>query len=245
MNTPETYTNSIGMEFILCPAGTFMMGSMRMWPYKNNVGNTRNQPVHQVTLTQPFYMGKYPVKQAQWFAVMGSYQSHFVGPLADRPVEMVSWEDAQKFIKKLNQKEKTKRYRLPTEAEWEYAARAGTTTEFFWGEDEKKLSEYAWFNESACENFVGSTHPVGQKKANPWGLHDVYGNVSEWVQDWWSDYTAAACIDPRGPASGDSRVMRGGSWGSIDRNCRSAVRNYDTPGYRHNSVGFRLALSPE
>jgi len=151
---------------------------------------------------------------------------------------MVSWENAQEFIKKLHQKEGHTRYRLPTEAEWEYAARAGTRTEYFFGNDEKKLGEYAWFEDN-------SSHPVGAKKANPWGLHDIYGNVWEWVEDWYGPYTAAACIDPRGPASGSSRVYRGGCWNRNAKFCRSAHRDDFSPVFRHNTFGFRLALSTE
>jgi len=151
----KLYTCPLGMEFILCPAGKFMMGSQA------EVAHDWEKPIHEVTLTKPFYIGKYPVTQAQWEAVMGSNPSDFKGK--DNPVEMVSWEDAQEFIKKLNKKGDANFYRLPTEAEWEYAARAGTQTEYFWGEDESKMGEYAWFR----DNSGFSTHPVGRKKANP------------------------------------------------------------------------------
>ena len=227
-NDGALHTNSLGMEFILCPAGTFMMG-----------GN-RDGPVHQVTLTRPFYLGRFPVTQAQWEAVMGNNPSCFTG--AEHPVERVSWHDAQAFITTLNRQEGTNSYRLPTEAEWEYGASAGTTEAWFWDEDEdeEELGEYAWFRGNSDD----STHPVGLKKANPWGLHDMCGNVWEWVEDRYKRYTAASSVDPRGPASGDYRVLRGGSWLNYAEYCRSASRNNRTPDNRNCHVGFRLALSP-
>lgn len=215
------------------------MGATREWKFSSGEVITNDKPVHKVSLTRPFYIGKHPVTQAQWQAVMGSNPSHFKG--AENPVEMVSWEDAQAFLQKLNQKENTMHYRLPTEAEWEYAARAGTKTEFFWGEDEKKLGEYAWFR----ENSGNRTHPVGTKIANPWGLHDVYGNVYEWVADWYGAYSAAACQDPRGPASGLRRTWRGGSWFNDARFCRSARRGSNAPVLRYDNLGLRLALAPD
>ena len=229
------------MEFILCPAGTFMMGATRVWKYRGVGGGDmiNDKPVHQVRLTRPFYIGKYLVTQTQWREVMGNTPSRFKG--GEHPVEQISWNNVQEFVKKLNETEGHKRYRLPTEAEWEYAARSGTTTEFFWGEDENKLDEYAWFDSEK------STHPVGQKMANPWGLHDVYGNLCEWVQDWYGEtyYANSLETDPPGPAAGTDRVVRGGCWYDPAGYCRSAVRCHYAPDIWFCNIGFRLALSPE
>ena len=226
----KTYTNSIGMELVLMQAGSFMMGSEK--------GLDDEKPVHKVTISQPFYIGKYPVTQAQWVAVMGSNPSVIKG--RDNPVENVSWNDVQDFIIKLNANEGHSRYSLPTEAEWEYAARAGTSSEFFFGDDEKELSKYGWYE----GNSRNTTHPVGQKLPNAWGLYDVHGNVCEWVQGWMGDYSSAAVTDPKGPPSGSYRVYRGGSWYNTAEFCRSASRYYNSPDVRVDDLGFRLALSP-
>ena len=172
---------------------------------------------------------------------MGSNPSEFKG--RNNPVEMVSWDDAQEFIKRLNAKEGHKRYRLPTEAEWEYAARAGTTTAYSFGDNKKELSRYAWYGENSGD----STKPVGQKQPNPWGLYDVHGNVFEWVQDWYGEkyYANSPGTDPKGPSSSSGRVGRGGGWGSFAESCRSACRYFNSPDYRNICIGFRLALSPE
>jgi formylglycine-generating enzyme required for sulfatase activity len=154
----------------------------------------------------------------------------------------VSWNDAQEFIKRLNQKEGHTRYRLPTEAEWEYAARAGTTTAYSFGEDAKQLGRYAWYGEDFAS---GSTHPVGQKEPNGWGLYDVHGNVWEWVQDWYDEryYASSPSVDPTGPPSGSGHVVRGGSWHQTATSWRSAFRRQYDPDYRGISIGFRLVLS--
>ena len=159
------------------------------------------------------------------------------GAKEDRPVEQVSWDDAQEFLAKLNLMEKIDTYRLPTEAEWEYACRAGSTTRFCFGDKEEKLGEYAWYG----DNSEGKTHPVGQKQPNAWGLYDMHGNVWEWCQDWYGDYPAGPVTDPRGPDAGEYRVLRGGSWDNDTRNLRSAVRNYYYPDYRSDIIGFRVA----
>jgi formylglycine-generating enzyme required for sulfatase activity len=194
-----------------------------------------------VTISKPFYLGKYEVTQEQWEAVMGNNPSEFEG--RSNPVEQVSWNGAQVFIRRLNQREGHNRYRLPTEAEWEYAARAGTTSIYAFGDDTDILGQYAWFD----DNSGGKTHPVGQKRSNGWGLYDMHGNVWEWVHDWYSDEYSSGrpSSDPRGPTSGTRRVVRGGSWNSWARSCRSAGRASGTPGYCGVSVGFRLAFSPE
>src|SRR5215470_8127223 len=184
-SAPEkTLTNRIGMEFVLIPAGTFKMGS--------NTGDPDERPVHQVTISKAFYMGKYEVTQDQWQAVMGTNPSALPGD-ANRPVEQVAWNEAQAFISKLNAMEGGQLYRLPTEAEWEYAARAGSPSVYSFGNDPKQLGEYAWYRGNAEHR----THPVGQKKPNAWGLHDMLGNVWEWVQDWEGKYASEAVTDPK------------------------------------------------
>jgi formylglycine-generating enzyme required for sulfatase activity len=245
---PQTYTNGIGMEFVLIPAGSFLMGSAEevLEPLKENRSDAAKKfldaemPQHSVTISKPFYLGKYEVTQAQWVAVLGDNPSKFAGK--DHPVEQVSWEDAQNFIRRLNQKTGTDKYRLPTEAEWEYAARASTATPYF--NDEAQLAQYAWYGE---KHNTGTTHPVGQKKPNAWGLYDMYGNVWEWVQDWYSEdyYASSLPVDPRGPESGSGRVNRGGGWNTFALYFRSAYRYFDSPGSRDHALGFRLALSLE
>jgi formylglycine-generating enzyme required for sulfatase activity len=220
-------TNSIDMEFELIQPGEFQMGAPD--------GDKDEQPVHTVRISKPFYLGKYEVTQAQWQAVMGNNPSAFTGD-PTRPVENVSWEDVQEFIRRLNTKEGGATYRLPTEAEWEYAARAGTTTAYSFGNDKSQLSQYAWYEDTSGRQ----THPVGKLKPNAWGLYDMHGNVWEWVQDWYGPYAAGAAVDPAGPSSGSSRVYRGGSWRSGAGRCRSACRGYWPPGRRFDYLGFRL-----
>jgi formylglycine-generating enzyme required for sulfatase activity len=233
----KTYTNSIGIEFVLIPAGSFPMGAE-----KNFEGALEHEkPQHRVSISKPFYLGKYEVTQAQWTAVMNSNPSTFEGQ--SNPVVNVSWDEAQEFVKRLNQKEGTSRYRLPTEAEWEYAARAGTSSIWFFGDDAGALSSYAWFDGNSGE----TTHPVGQKQPNPWGLYDMHGNVWEWVQDWYGEryYSSSMSTDPKGPSTGSSRVRRGGSWGRSAKYCRSAYRSSYSPDFHSDGVGFRLVLSTE
>jgi formylglycine-generating enzyme required for sulfatase activity len=191
----KTYTNSIGVKFVLIPAGSFTL-KKEAKEIKNVFGETEctaitTIPAVKVTISKPFYLGKYEVTQEQWYAVMGNNPAKFHGQ--KNPVESVSWDDAQAFINCLNQKEGHIRYRLPTEAEWEYAARAGTTTEYFFGNSASDLSRYAWYE----DNSGYTTHPVGQKQPNPWGLYDIYGNVWEWVQDWYGNLETSV-TDPRG-----------------------------------------------
>jgi formylglycine-generating enzyme required for sulfatase activity len=220
-------TNSIGMELVLIRAGEFQMGAPD--------GDKDEQPVHTVRISKPFYLGKYEVTQAQWQAVMVNNPSRFTGDPA-RPVENVSWDDVQEFIRQLNTKVSGVTYRLPTEAEWEYTARAGTTTAYSFGNDKGQLGQYAW-----CGDTGGSqTHPVGKLKPNAWGLYDMYGNVWEWVQDWYGPYTADAAVDPAGPSSGSGRVIRGGGWDGDAGFCRSANRDRYAPGRRYDYLGFRL-----
>ena len=226
--TGKTYTNSIGMEFVLIPSGTFKMGSSN--------GESDEKPIHSVTISEAFYMGKYEVTQKEWKAVMGDNPSSFKGDKL--PVEQVSWNDIQEFIKKLNQKEGGTKYRLPTEAEWEYAARAGSNSKWSFGDNESQLGDYAWYG----SNSNSQTHPVGQKKPNKYGLYDVHGNVWEWVQDWYDSnyYSSSPKTDSKGPSSGSGRVSRGGSWGTYAEYARSALRDYGSPEYRDYNIGFRL-----
>jgi formylglycine-generating enzyme required for sulfatase activity len=233
----QTFTNSLGMEFVLIPPGQLS--------YIGEKSTKSERYERVVTISKPFYLGKYEVTQEQWVAVMGegSNPAEFKG--RSNPVERVSWDDAQVFIQKLNQKEGGNKYRLPTEAEWEHAARAGTTTEYFFGDDPAALGQYAWFD----KNSQGTTHPVGEKKPNPWGLYDIYGNVWEWMADWYEErkedwFKAGAVTDPTGPASGSFRVNRGGSWYDSAEVCRPADRFIRTPDNRFNYLGFRLAFSP-
>jgi formylglycine-generating enzyme required for sulfatase activity len=231
----QTFTDSIGMEFILIPSGSFMMG-----------GVDAERPGRRVNISQPFYLGKYEVTQGQWTEVMGNNPSKFRG--RSNPVEKVSWNDIQEFISRLNQREGHSRYRLPSEAEWEYAARGGPDTIFFfmkevrsWSEAALQLDPYAWFE----RNSGNTTHPVGQKLPNPFGLYDVYGNVWEWVQDWYGSYSSSPSSDPRGPSSGNERMRRGGSWDNIAQGCGSTVRKEWPPDMGSRLAGFRLALSLE
>jgi formylglycine-generating enzyme required for sulfatase activity len=210
----------------LIPAGEFTMG------FSN--GSRDEKPPHRVRISQPYYLGTYEVRQDQWEAVMRENPSHFKGPT--RPVENVSWEEAQEFIHRLNAKEGGRAYRLPTEAEWEYAVRAGTPTAYSFGDDASQLGRYAWYNQNAG----GQTHPVGGLQPNAWGLYDMHGNVWEWVQDWYGDYPSSPQTDPKGPSSGSGRVFRGGGWFNVARDCRSADRIVAAPGSRINAHGFRL-----
>jgi formylglycine-generating enzyme required for sulfatase activity len=223
----STLTNSLGMKFVLIPAGELQMGSAN--------GFEDEKPVHTVRISQAFYLGKHEVTQAQWQAVMGSNPSQFAGD-PQRPVERVSWDDVQAFVQKLNAREGGAQYRLPTEAEWEYAARAGSQTAYSFGDDAAQLGQYAWYDKNAG----GTTHPVGQLQPNAWGLYDMHGNVWEWVQDWYGAYPAAAAVDPAGPAAGSYRVIRGGSWFYDAGGCRSAFRHRVDPGCRDDFLGLRL-----
>ncbi len=241
-------TNSLGMKLAAIPAGRFMMGSPENEPKRCD----DEGPQREVELTKGFYLGVYPVTQDEYQQVVGNNPSHFTGD-GRRPVETVTWFDAVAFCNRLSEREQLtpfyaaegervqiaggNGYRLPTEAEWEFACRAGTTTRWWFGEDEKPLAEFAWYS----SNSAGTTHPVGEKPANPWGLHDVHGNVWEWCQDWFGPYTSNRQTDPTGPESGVGRVLRGGSWVLSPRLCRSAFRVTDLPVNRFYYVGFRVA----
>jgi formylglycine-generating enzyme required for sulfatase activity len=229
----ETFTSSsTGMELILIPADEFEMGSLSEEKHRSDY----ECPMHRVIIKNPYYIGKYPVSQKQWKKIMGKNPSHFKGE--DRPVEMVSWNEVQKFVKKLNEKEGTDKYRLPSEAEWEYACRAGSKTKYYFGNEWSKLNEYAWY----AENSGSHTHPIGQKKPNSWGLYDMHGNVWEWVQDKWHEN----CLNS--PADGSAwedegnsyRVSRGGSWFCDSDLCRSTSRFKRDPENHISNLGFRI-----
>ena len=225
-------TNSIGMKFVLIPAGSFTMGSPSDEPER---GTSERQ--HEVIISKPFYLQTTEVSQGQWKKVMGNNPSNFKNCGEDCPVEQVSWDMAQQFISKLNQMEDTNKYRLPTEAEWEYACRAGTETPYSIGEVDK-LGEYAWYT----INSANQAHPIGKKKPNDWGLYDMHGNVWEWVQDWLGEYPSNSVVDPKGPPDkGRGRVLRGGSWRSDARFLRSANRDGLLPRVRDGRFGFRVA----
>jgi formylglycine-generating enzyme required for sulfatase activity len=243
------FTNSIGMEFVLIPAGSFTMGSqMRAREIVDLFGGfeekwyKREKPEHIVKIGKPFYLQTTPVTQGQWQKVMKDNPSRFQDWGDNCPVEYLSWENAHQFIEKLNLLEKMKDYRLPTEAEWEYACRAGSKTEYSFGDDPRKLIEFGWY----LRNSESRTHPVGEKEHNALGLYDMHGNVWEWTEDdWHNSYNGApndgsAWIDK---ARGSSRVMRGGSWGNGVRFCRSAMRVGYKSDFRSDDVGFRLAMS--
>jgi eukaryotic-like serine/threonine-protein kinase len=240
-SSPKTYTNSLGMEFILISAGEFLMGGVPQTKLKN----LDEVPRHKIRITKPFYMGKYPVTQEEWEKVMGNNPSNFKNAGMRAPVETVSWNDCQEFIKKLNKKE-GKTYKLPTEAEWEYAARncglARFPIVYSYGNDANKLGDYAWYRENSGK----TTHPVGQKKPNPIGLYDMMGNVNEWCEDWYDEkyYENSPSIDPLGAEKGKSRSLRGGSWNDSAEGCRLSYRRNNFPDSRFINNGFRLLLLP-
>jgi formylglycine-generating enzyme required for sulfatase activity len=232
---PTRLTNALGMEFRLIPAGTFRMGSPRSEPAPE--GN--DGPQHEVTLTRPFYLGVYPVTQREYEAVMEHNPSSFTpergGGTLD-PVEDVSWEDCQAFCQRLSAREPGRKYRLPTEAEWEYACRAGAATPWCFGDDVGQLGEYAWFFLNADYR----THEVGTRRPNAWGLFDMHGNVCEWCADWYGDYSNGNQTDPKGANSGELRVLRGGSWWI--ECCRADYRNWNAPSERRAYYGLRVCF---
>ena len=213
------------MEFVWIPAGEFRMGSTSSRAYRDERPRTR------VRISRGFFLGKYEVTQELWQAVMGTNPSRFSD--CDRcPVVQVSWYDAQAFVERLNARSTGTSYRLPTEAEWEYVARAGSR-----GNDyPEDLDSIAWHEGNSGDR----THPVGQNAPNAWGLHDMLGNVWEWVEDWYGEYPGGAVTDPEGPSTGSHRVIRGGSWNNYARFFRPADRLSDSPGNRDDSIGLRL-----
>jgi formylglycine-generating enzyme len=238
---PPTFTNSIGMKFVWIQPATFLMGSP-----KEEKGRESNETQHKVTLTKGFYMGVHLVTQEQWQAVMGKNPSQFKEEYL--PVETVSWDDCKEFIKNLQEKDK-KPYRLPSEAEWEYACRAGTTTPFHFGETitsgQANYNGNFSYGNSKKGMYRMKTTPVGTFPVNAWGLHDMHGNLLQWCEDWYGDYPPIDTVDPQGLKEGESRVLRGGSWSFVPELCRSAFRYGLEPGSRGNCLGFRLCFFAE
>ena len=269
----EIFTNSLGMKFVKITSGSFMMGSgispsdiasryggKEEW-YEDDI------PQHKVTIRHPFFMQTMEVTVGQWrlfvkdtgykteaetaggaTILTGNDWKKTEGYYWDNPgfaqtkmnpVTCVSWNDVQAFIEWLNRKE-GKTYRLPTEAEWEYACRAGSTASFSFGDDLINLGRYAWYWNNANRR----SHPVGKKEPNPWNIHDIYGNVWEWCQDWYGKYPSGPVVDPTGPSSGTAKVFRGGSAYSQERFCRSAYRGGYQPDGSFTSLGFRLVSTP-
>jgi formylglycine-generating enzyme required for sulfatase activity len=234
--TPES--RFFNASFVTVAPGSFIMGSPDHEP-----GRGSDETQHEVTLTRSYTIQTTPITQGQWKALMGNNPSNFLRGGENCPVEGVSWNDCQEFIKRVN-KMGGYSYRLPTEAEWEYACRAGASTSFFNGEITKKL----FSRRDSCLDAIGwyrcnsgkKTHPVAEKKPNAWGLFDMHGNVYEWCQDWYGKYAEIPQIDPRGAALGPGCVVRGGSWFTNSQNCRSASRFFRSPNFRSNFVGFRL-----
>jgi len=257
----KTFTNSIGMEFMLIPAGKYLMGSPGGEPGRE----AHEGPQREVQISKPFYMGKYEVKVSEfrefvkatqyktdaernggayvpvkekWERKEGVYwMNPGISQKDDHPVVCVAWSDSVEYGKWLSQKTGHS-YRLPTEAEWEYACRAGSQQAYSFGSDARELSRYGWYG----ENSGGKTRPVGQKRPNGWGLFDMHGNVWEWCQDWYAAYPAGTAIDPAGPLRGSVRVHRGGGWASPEKFSRSAVRRNGFGGSFR--VGFRLVRMP-
>ena len=235
---PEVLENSIGIELRLIPVGPFTMGQAT---------DETDETPRQETLTKPFYIGVYEVTNAQWKQVMKNVPSHWKDD--DRPVEQVSWNDVVKFCEKLSElpdeRQAGRVYRLPTNAEWEYACRAGSTTRYSFGDDELQLGEYGWFD----GNSGRQTHAIGTKKPNAWGLFDMHGNVWEWCSDWEDGLPRGAVTDPQGPdlqrpSGAPIRGLRGGNWRDAAGACQSSSRRGFDPSIRNHILGFRLALSP-
>lgn len=236
------FTNELDMKFVFIPPGTFLMGSPLDEQFRGN-----DEDLHPVTLTRGFFIQTTEVTQRQWRAVMGTNPSKFSACGNDCPVEMVSWNDAQRFIKKLNAAAKGIAYRLPTEAEWEYACRSGTRTPFFFGEalssDQANYNGHLTLPGSPRGRNRNTTVPVGGFPPNAFGLYDLHGNVFEWCNDWYGKYPEGAITDPAGPETGLSKVCRGGGMSSYAKRCRSANRTKHLPDYWNFYIGFRLVAS--
>ena len=227
-------------------------GRFRMGSPSGEAGRSNDEgPQTEVTLSRGFWLGIFPVTQEEWKAVAEDVSGLKANPGFFRgnrlPVEQVSWNDCQEWLQELNRLEARRlpqhfQYRLPGEAEWEFACRAGTSTPFYFGESDSRLGDYAWY----AGNSGRQLHPVGEKKPNAWGFHDLHGNVWEWCEDrYGGPLPGGSVIDPRGPVLGTNRVFRGGSWGMTALRCRSAYRVWNRPGYRDYTLGFRVALAPD
>lgn len=247
----ESYTNGIGMKFALIPAGEFQMGSQmsvdelaqRFKAEKRFL--VHEQPPHAVKISSPFYIGVTEVTQAEWHAVMGNRpwagQGEGAGSDPKCAASYITFADANEFCRRLSKLDGLK-YRLPTEAEWEYAARGGSSALFFFGDDPAMLGEYGWYSDNAK-----GVQPVGKLKPNGYGLYDTCGNVFEWCSDWYSAqyYSFSPPVDPTGPGTGQDKIVRGGSWFNSARFCRSAFRSDTTTEKFASDVGFRIVLSIE
>ncbi|MGD0090686.1 MAG: bifunctional serine/threonine-protein kinase/formylglycine-generating enzyme family protein [Planctomycetota bacterium] len=231
LNMVLTLGREVELELVLVPPGSFKMGSP-----ETERGRAPDETEHEATITTAFYMGKFPVTQEQYEAVVWKNPSLYKGPR--NPVERVSWEDANEFCRKLRAK-KAKNVRMPTEAEWEYACRADSPARFYCGDTIEHLNAMGW----CFANSGSSPHPVGQKRPNAWGLFDMHGNVWQWCQDWYGQYPAGAVSNPPGAASGEYRVLRGGSWLSYPWICRAAIRLKLAPATRDFNLGFRIVVT--
>jgi len=243
LKVPVVQTNCIGMPFVLIPAGEFLVGS----PDSDDEAGADEKPQHPVRITEPFYLGACEVTQAQYQRVMGTNPSSFKDARGMAPVERVSWEDAQEFCTRLSglpdEQRARRHYRLPTEAQWECACRAGTAWRFCFDESSADLGAYAWY----ADNSASRTHPVGQKKPNAWGLYDMHGNVFEWCQDsydsgYYRMFTSEPAVDPSASSEASDRVIRGGCYPGRSTDCRSANRERSVPTNRSSYYGFRLVL---
>ena len=236
------FSNSIGMNFVYIPPGSFLRGSPT-----EELGRESDEKQQLVSLSHGYYMQTTEVTQEQWKAVMGSLPLYIIKCDEKCPVERVSWDNAQEFINNLNVLEESQKYRLPTEAEWEYAARAGSSTSFANGEisvltcdNDTKLGDIGWY----CGNSkISRHHIVAQKKPNSWGLYDMHGGVWEWCADWYGPYSSEAVTDPGGPLDGAERTMRGGGIADTARSCRSANRHSLRPDVEFNNIGLRIVRS--
>ena len=228
----------VRQAFRWCEPGRFLMGSPPDEPERN-----KDELQHEVTLIRGFWIADTPVTQALWGVVMGKHSSRFSG--ADRPVEHANWDDVQAFIKKMNGMKAELKLCLPSEAQWEYACRAGTTMPFSWGDQiDSTLVNFNGnypYNNGRKSEYRGKTADVKALPCNDWGLYQMHGNVRGWCQDWFVDYSTQPVIDPQGPDMGGDRVLRGGSWILTGRYCRSAFRGNGDPAYRYSGIGFRLA----
>ena len=230
------------MDFLWIEAGAFRMGS----PVSESGRSPNEGPQHQVTISRGFWLGRYEVTQGQWTAVMDSIpwiDSTYVVEEPDRPASYVSWDDVQELIRRLNKDAGQAIFRLPSEAEWEYACRAGSATAWGFGADEAGLDDHAWYRDNTWSAGLRYAQPVGLLAPNPWGLFDMHGNVWEWCLDGWQrEYSDQPETDPLAPSSLDGHPLRGGSFSSVARQSRSAYRRLDAPDYRSGTFGARLLM---